>query len=189
MPKSKRKSISARVRFEIFKRDGFVCQYCGSHPPKCILHVDHIVPVVEGGGNEDTNLITACSLCNGGKGPVSLTSIPQSLADKAAEIAEREAQLKGYTEVALAAHQRLERDAATVLLILVGSEHRLKRDWLQSVKRFVTDLGVVECMESMRYAISRARGGSYEIFRYFCGVCWGKIRNLKSQEVEDLGVF
>ena len=64
---TKRKAISKKTRFEVFKRDGFTCQYCGAHPPQAILHVDHIVPVAEGGGNEDTNLVTACDHCNLGK--------------------------------------------------------------------------------------------------------------------------
>ena len=34
-----RKQISARIRFEIFKRDQFTCQYCGAHPPAVILQV------------------------------------------------------------------------------------------------------------------------------------------------------
>jgi len=63
----KRKSISKKLRFDIFKRDEFVCQYCGSHPPSAILHVDHIHPVKEGGTNCNDNLITSCSLCNLGK--------------------------------------------------------------------------------------------------------------------------
>jgi 5-methylcytosine-specific restriction endonuclease McrA len=49
---TKRKSISKKARFEVFKRDAFSCQYCGAHPPDSILHVDHIVPVALGGGNE-----------------------------------------------------------------------------------------------------------------------------------------
>ena len=35
-----RKQISARIRFEIFKRDQFTCQYCGAHPPAVILQVE-----------------------------------------------------------------------------------------------------------------------------------------------------
>lgn len=26
-----RKSISKKLRFDVFKRDGFKCQYCGAH--------------------------------------------------------------------------------------------------------------------------------------------------------------
>lgn len=30
----KRKGIGKKLRFTIFKRDGFVCQYCGAKPPE-----------------------------------------------------------------------------------------------------------------------------------------------------------
>jgi 5-methylcytosine-specific restriction endonuclease McrA len=40
----KRKTISKKLRFEIFKRDGFQCAYCGQAPPSVILEVDHIEP-------------------------------------------------------------------------------------------------------------------------------------------------
>lgn len=65
---SKRKSLSKRLRFEVFKRDNFTCQYCGAKAPDVILHVDHINPVAKGGDNDILNLITSCSDCNGGKG-------------------------------------------------------------------------------------------------------------------------
>lgn len=62
-----RKAISKLVRFEVFKRDKFTCQYCGKSAPEVVLHVDHIQPVSKGGDNSITNLITACASCNGGK--------------------------------------------------------------------------------------------------------------------------
>lgn len=65
---AKRQSISAKARFEIFKRDKFTCQYCGRSSPDVILHIDHIQPVIEGGGNQPENLITSCADCNLGKG-------------------------------------------------------------------------------------------------------------------------
>ena len=64
----KRKGIPQSVRFEIFKRDSFTCQYCGGKAPDVILHVDHIKPVADGGENEIVNLVTSCADCNGGKG-------------------------------------------------------------------------------------------------------------------------
>lgn len=66
-----RKSLSKKIRFEVFKRDMFKCQYCGKSPIKdsdVVLEVDHIVPVVDGGSNEMINLITSCWDCNRGKG-------------------------------------------------------------------------------------------------------------------------
>ena len=64
---TKRKNLSNKIRFEIFKRDDFTCQYCGEHPPQIILHVDHINPVKNGGDNSTDNLVTACNTCNSGK--------------------------------------------------------------------------------------------------------------------------
>lgn len=65
---SKRKSISKKTRFEVFKRDNFTCQYCGKMAPDVILEVDHINPVKCGGSNDILNLITSCKDCNRGKG-------------------------------------------------------------------------------------------------------------------------
>lgn len=62
-----RKALSKRLRFEVFKRDSFKCQYCGRSAPDVILEVDHIHPVAKDGENDITNLITACDSCNGGK--------------------------------------------------------------------------------------------------------------------------
>jgi hypothetical protein len=62
-----RKALSKKLRFDVFKRDGFKCQYCGGEAPKVILQVDHIDPVAKGGKNDILNLITACFECNSGK--------------------------------------------------------------------------------------------------------------------------
>lgn len=63
----RRKSTGKRLRFEVFKRDYFTCQYCGAQPPDAVLVVDHIVPVAAGGTSTIDNLITACEPCNQGK--------------------------------------------------------------------------------------------------------------------------
>lgn len=64
---AERKPLSKSIRFEVFKRDSFACQYCGSKAPDVILEVDHINPISNGGDNELMNLITACFSCNNGK--------------------------------------------------------------------------------------------------------------------------
>lgn len=63
----KRTSLSKTLRFEVFKRDKFTCQYCGRMAPDVVLEVDHIKPVSKGGTNEMLNLITSCFDCNRGK--------------------------------------------------------------------------------------------------------------------------
>src|SRR6476469_8331896 len=62
-----RQPISKSIRFEVFKRDKFTCQYCGRKSPDIVLQIDHISPVSKGGTNDLLNLITSCIDCNLGK--------------------------------------------------------------------------------------------------------------------------
>ena len=59
----------AFTRFNVFLRDGFECQYCGSPQD---LTFDHLIPRSKGGQTTWQNIVTACSPCNlrkGGKLP------------------------------------------------------------------------------------------------------------------------
>lgn len=87
---SKRKPISKKLRFEVFKRDSFTCQYCGAKAPDVILHVDHIKPVSKDGDNDILNLVTSCINCNSGKGA-------RTLSDRS-EIEKQRAQLEELNE-------------------------------------------------------------------------------------------
>lgn len=62
-----RKGIDLRQRYEILKRDNFVCVLCGNTAKEARLEIDHIIPVVNGGDNNFDNLRTLCVLCNHGK--------------------------------------------------------------------------------------------------------------------------
>ncbi|WP_327594631.1 HNH endonuclease [Streptomyces chartreusis] len=59
--------VSKRTRFEVLRRDGFRCRYCGATPEMAELTVDHVTPMALGGGDEPGNLVTACEPCNSGK--------------------------------------------------------------------------------------------------------------------------
>lgn len=72
-PTPKRKGISPRLRFEVFKRDGFRCVYCGVRGHASELVVDHVHPVKHGGPTSASNLATSCVLCNTGKGGITLS--------------------------------------------------------------------------------------------------------------------
>ncbi len=62
------------LRFEILKRDGFRCRYCGAGRAQgAVLNVDHVKPKAAGGTDKPTNLVTACETCNGGKAARKLT--------------------------------------------------------------------------------------------------------------------
>jgi hypothetical protein len=65
---AQREPVSKAKRFEIMKRDDYRCQLCGrSQSDGVKLHVDHRIPRVKGGSNEDDNLWTLCEDCNLGK--------------------------------------------------------------------------------------------------------------------------
>jgi hypothetical protein len=91
-----RKAISKKLRFEVFKRDNFTCQYCGCAAPDVVLHVDHINPVAGGGDSDILNLITSCVDCNLGKGARELSddSAIQKQRAQLAELNERREQLE-----------------------------------------------------------------------------------------------
>lgn len=173
---TKRKSISKKTRFEVFKRDQFSCQYCGEHPPKVVLEIDHIVDVASGGDNDITNLVTACFNCNRGKSDRPLTSAPQSLADKAAEIAEREEQLRGYGEIASARRQRLDNEIWQVFRHWRGQTETTHAKF-GSVKIFVDRLGVDAVIDAVEIAMAAGIYSDSREFKYFCGVCWNMIRD------------
>lgn len=53
------------TRNNVFRRDDFVCQYCGKESD---LSLDHLVPRSKGGKTNWRNLVTACKTCNSLKG-------------------------------------------------------------------------------------------------------------------------
>ena len=57
MPQSK----PSFTRFNVFLRDKFSCQYCGSNEE---LTFDHLLPRSKGGQTTWENVVTACSKCN-----------------------------------------------------------------------------------------------------------------------------
>ena len=55
----------AFTRFNVFLRDRFTCQYCGSGKD---LTFDHLIPRNRGGLTRWDNVVTACAPCNLAKG-------------------------------------------------------------------------------------------------------------------------
>lgn len=51
-------------RRNLFKRDRFMCQYCGVMPKSDELTIDHVVPRSHGGGSTWENCVLACIDCN-----------------------------------------------------------------------------------------------------------------------------
>lgn len=68
----------AFTRFNVFLRDGFACQYCGTKE-RDNLTFDHLIPRSRGGKTTWQNIVTACSPCNlrkGNKMPRDVGMIP-----------------------------------------------------------------------------------------------------------------
>lgn len=185
---AKRKSMSLRNRFNVFKRDEFKCKYCGRGVPDVILEVDHIVPVSKGGDNSQNNLITSCFDCNRGKGAESLLTKPENITDTLlAEIElkkEKQKQIK-YIDREL---QKIK-DKEDKILIELGhyffNNFEYEKDvyvfsgqYKTSVQTFLKKMTPFQIKECMDISFSKNKS-EYNTFRYFCGVCWGKIKEKK----------
>jgi hypothetical protein len=190
-----RKPLSKRTRFEVFKRDGFRCMYCGQRPPEVVLVIDHIVPVVQGGTDEPTNLTTACYTCNAGKSGIPLDRVSPiidelALAEALQEVAERRMALEGFYAEQSAYQQDLNN--------LVDQVEEL---WAQLVGRVEDPKWVqiaLTCFERRSLVNFARRGLSLREFehaihlvgeswkngprsadalwRHFCKLCWDAIR-------------
>lgn len=112
---TRRKSTGKRLRFEVFKRDHFTCQYCGAQPPDVVLVVDHITPVATGGATTLDNLLTACEPCNQGKadGVLSARTIRPDADLLYLETQQEIAELRRYQEA------KAERDAELAKVIVL----------------------------------------------------------------------
>ena len=58
--------IAGQVAWNVYRRDGFKCRYCGRDDAP--LTVDHLVLWEEGGPSTETNLVSACKKCNKARG-------------------------------------------------------------------------------------------------------------------------
>ena len=98
---AKRKSINKGLRFDVFNRDDFTCQYCWRSAPEVKLQADHIVAVKNWWLNEIQNLITSCSCCNIGKSAKKLWDVNEiKMQSKGIEdIVKKKETLKKYYDI------------------------------------------------------------------------------------------
>lgn len=190
-------SVSVRLRFEVFKRDRFTCQYCGRTPPDVLLHVDHIVPRAEGGPDDPENLRTACQDCNLGKAARPLEAGSLRPAVTADELRERMAQAEAYAELLTEARTvrenlddqlhdlvwgawarawdggLIEKDDGAYFEMPEGGYFP---DW-RSTKNILRRLPIELVYDAIEITAGRfPRRASWDSVRYFYGVCWRMVR-------------
>lgn len=187
----KRKSLSKKLRFEIFKRDKFKCQYCGKSSPDVLLEVDHIKPVVEGGDNSDINLITACFDCNRGKGKHPLSEVPQALNEKLKFEKEKVEQIKKFNDFLMESRKEIDEHVEELGLYWFN-KYVEKKDSLvfgaqreNTIRNFLRKMFLSEIYEAMDISWSKDfyfyNQNDDKYWRYFCGVCWNKIRDKEAE--------
>ncbi|MEU9578822.1 HNH endonuclease [Streptomyces chilikensis] len=186
-------AVSKRLRYEVLRRDNHTCRYCGAAAPDVKLTVDHVVPQALGGSDEPSNLVTACEACNSGKTSVPADApIVASVADDALRWAEA---MKKAAEMAHADHQaRLDyREAFRAAWDdwSYGPDHDKKPlplpdGWAGSLDS-MREAGLPdwELSEAVTAAMSAQKVTPANTFRYFCGICWKKVRALQAQ-AQDL---
>ena len=176
----KTRSISRRLRFEILRRDGHTCRYCGGSAPNVALAVDHVIPVALGGTDEPGNLVTACRDCNSGK--TSSSPNEHHVADINAKALEWAKALEAAADARRADIGKLDMEvkaAARAWHSWTDAQNNTvpaDQNWLASLERFLS-LGL--SVQDMSYFIKvtmESRAAIAGKWRYFCGCCWKEIQ-------------
>lgn len=174
--------VSTRRRFEIFKRDGFTCQYCGQKPPSTTLECDHIQPSSKGGGDEEENLITSCFECNRGKSDKELDSSIPSRSDAAQRTAEAAKQYRELLKAQAKLDALIDAEVNRVheaFAIAFDLPQDLANSQVISIRRFVKiGLPSSEIIDAVEVASARLPYFGQGAWKYFCGVCWSKCKEL-----------
>ncbi len=177
-------AVSKKIRFEIFKRDGFKCVYCGNSPPGVILEIDHIEPKADGGKDDINNYVTSCFDCNRGKGRIKLDCIPVPVQDNLEALQEREKQIHEYRKFIKAIEKRELKDFEEVEKIMLRENEVFTDNFRNvSLRRFLRSLPLNEVVEAAQLSLSRIPQDNQieKRIKYFCGICWRKIKGDRSK--------
>lgn len=179
---TERQTISKSLRFDIFKRDAFTCQYCGRRPPDVVLELDHIHPVSKGGDNDEMNLVTACFDCNRGKRDRVLQDYaPRPDADLAwLEMQQEIAELRRYNEAKVERDRAMETtlDALHSHWVDVLGKHYLLDD--PTLAYWINVFGPQEVEYAINRALPKQQRGEFNhrqhCIRYVSAILWGRKR-------------
>lgn len=176
-------AVSKRLRYEVLRRDGHTCKYCGQSAPDVKLTVDHVMPSALGGSDDPSNLVAACVDCNSGKS----ASSPD--ASVISDVDQRAVQWAQAMQVAVE-RRAVELDAErgrTDAFDLAWRDwnaggQEIPRDptWRRSILRFLgAGLDDQFLAEAVDIAMRSKHIKAKETWRYFCGICWREIDKLQ----------
>jgi hypothetical protein len=181
-----REPISKKLRFEVFKRDSFTCQYCGQKAPDVVLNCDHINPVAAGGGSDILNLVTSCFDCNSGKGARTLSeqAVLNKQVDQLAELQARREQIEMLIDWRTGLEKLKEDTAERVAEMwsaVTEGRVSLTKTGRDKVRKLVKEFGLDLVLQALPEAIAtyarRGEGDRYTIesidtaFSKLAGVC------------------
>lgn len=130
------------------------------------------------------NLITACFDCNHGKKNIPLDQIPTPLKENFEIIKERELQLREYNFYLSQIEDRIIKDIGEIDELYTS----FYPAWMLSdrfkattIRLFLSKLSKYELLDAIRKAGAKFPNSESEYdaetaIKYFCGVCWKKIK-------------
>ena len=177
---AERKQLSKKIRFEVFKRDKFTCQYCGRSAPDVVLEVDHMIPVANGGSNDIMNLITSCKDCNRGKGARALSddSIIKKQQAQIQELAERKEQLEMMLEWRNGLSDLKSFEVSKICDYFAYKSKKcfcVKEYGRRKIEKWLSEFSITEIMDAMDVAFDAYFSGTQEsakqTFDKISGIC------------------
>lgn len=180
-------SVGKRLRFEIFKRDGFTCRYCGATPMATVLQIEHVIPKSKGGTDDPVNLVTSCQPCNAGKSNIELGECklpPTFSAEAIKEHAEQTREYLTAQKAMIAARASVAQEAKeywenTTGYAMIASDEATMRRFCQSLPfTFIVD--AIDITVGKIRLVNPKDG--WHAWRYFCGICWRKIKGKAETE-------
>lgn len=136
------------------------------------LHVDHILPVCQGGTNDIENLITACSDCNLGKSGRTISQAAPTEEDRLRLAQERNEQLAALETARQAsqARERLRQEIVNFWCDQTWRDH-IHGPTLDVIFRYVEEFGVSTVFEWIEIAARRFPSGSdQKLGKYISGI-------------------
>lgn len=179
----KRQAISKKIRFEVFKRDNFTCQYCGKMAPDVVLEIDHINPIANGGDNNILNLITSCHDCNRGKGKRTLKD-NQELKKQQQQLKEL-SKKKEQLEMMMKWKEELDSfdDMQVEKIEAINDEYSFSKHGKETIKKYIKKYGFEEVYESMKIAIDKYyKQGDQKTFEEAFNKVGGILHNRQAQK-------